>query len=118
MNAILEPWYQKWGRKRGKKYMDDIGISMSRADKAIHIEMVHDLFHILTTHGLHLKLSKSVLFTTTNGLPWSMNIQGWRHSGPCKSCGAQRISSGPPQPQTSTRIPGMCRIPSHVLQKL
>jgi hypothetical protein len=60
MNAILEPWYQKWGRKHGKNYMDNIGIGMTQADKAIHIEMVHDLFHILATHGLHLKLSKSV----------------------------------------------------------
>jgi hypothetical protein len=60
MNAILEPWYQKWGCKCGKNYMDDIGISMPLADKAIHIEMVHDLFNILATHGLHLKLSKSI----------------------------------------------------------
>jgi hypothetical protein len=60
MNAILEPWYQKWGRKREKNYMDDIGISTSLADKATHIEMVHDLFNILATHGLHLKLSKSI----------------------------------------------------------
>jgi hypothetical protein len=60
MNVILEPWYQKWGRKRGKNYMDDIGIGMPCADKAIHIEMVHDLFYILAAHGLHLKLSKSV----------------------------------------------------------
>src|SRR5205807_7680506 len=60
MNAILEPWYQKWGRKRGKNYMDDIGIGTPLAEKPIYIEMVHDLFYILATHGLHLKLSKSV----------------------------------------------------------
>jgi hypothetical protein len=40
--------------------MDDIRIGTPRADKAIHIEMVHDLFYILAAHGLHLKLSKSV----------------------------------------------------------
>jgi hypothetical protein len=40
--------------------MDDIGISMLLKDIAIHIEMIHDLFHILAAHGLHLKLSKSV----------------------------------------------------------
>jgi hypothetical protein len=60
MNAILEPWYQKWGRKRGKNYMDDIRIGTPLADKAIHIKMIHDLFNILATYGLHLKLSKSV----------------------------------------------------------
>ena len=41
-------------------YMDDIGIGMTLADKAIYIEMVHDLFNILAAHGLHLKLSKSI----------------------------------------------------------
>jgi hypothetical protein len=60
MNAILKPWYQKWGHKCGKNYMDDIGIGTSLAEKPIHIEMVHDLFYILAAHGLHLKLSKSV----------------------------------------------------------
>src|SRR5437588_1622036 len=59
MNAILEPWYQKWGQKRGKNYMDNIGIGTPLAEKPIHIKMVHDLFHILAAHGLHLKLSKS-----------------------------------------------------------
>jgi hypothetical protein len=40
--------------------MDDIGIGTPLAEKAIHIEMIYDLFHILATHGLHLKLSKSI----------------------------------------------------------
>jgi hypothetical protein len=40
--------------------MDNIGIGTPLKDTTIHIEMVHDLFYILTTHGLHLKLSKSV----------------------------------------------------------
>jgi hypothetical protein len=60
MNAILEPWYQKWGHKCGKNYMDDIEIGTLLVDKAIHIKMIHDLFNILAAHGLHLKLSKSV----------------------------------------------------------
>ena len=59
MNAILEPWYQKWGRKRGKNYMDDIGIATKLAEIDIHIAMIHHLFQILKEHGLHLKLSKS-----------------------------------------------------------
>jgi hypothetical protein len=60
MNAILEPWYQKWGHKHGKNYMDDIRIGMLLVDKAIYIKIIHDLFNILAAHGLHLKLSKSV----------------------------------------------------------
>jgi hypothetical protein len=60
MNVILEPWYQKWGCKHGKNYMDDIGIGTPLAEKSIHIEMVHDLFYILAAHGLHLKLSKFI----------------------------------------------------------
>ena len=54
MNAILEPWYQKWGRKKGKNYMDDIGIATLLVDIHIHISMVHDLFCILaiTVHEL------------------------------------------------------------------
>jgi hypothetical protein len=60
MNAILEPWYKKYGRKKGKNYMDDIAIATLISEMALHIAMVHDLFHILAAHGLHLKLSKSV----------------------------------------------------------
>ena len=26
MNHILEPWYKKYRQKKGKNYMDDIGI--------------------------------------------------------------------------------------------
>jgi hypothetical protein len=40
--------------------MDDIGIGTLLKDIVKHIEMVHDLFTILATYGLHLKLSKSV----------------------------------------------------------
>jgi hypothetical protein len=60
MNIILEPWYQKWGCKEEKNYMDNIGIRTLLKDIVKHIAMVHNLFYILATHGLHLKLSKSV----------------------------------------------------------
>ena len=40
--------------------MDDIGIAMLRSEEELHLQMIHDLFQILTAHGLHLKLSKSV----------------------------------------------------------
>jgi hypothetical protein len=40
--------------------MDDIAIATLLKDQTKHIVMVHDLFHILAAHGLHLKLSKSV----------------------------------------------------------
>jgi hypothetical protein len=60
MNAILEPWYKKYGQKRGKNYMDNIAIATLICDMVLHIEMVHDLFSILAAHGLHLKLSKLV----------------------------------------------------------
>jgi hypothetical protein len=59
MNHILEPWYIKYGRKKGKNYMDDIGIATLSSEHNLHIAMIHDLFDILTEHGLHLKLSKS-----------------------------------------------------------
>ena len=60
MNAILEPWYKKHGRKKGKNYMDDIAIGTLYKELDLHIEMIIDLFEILAAHGLHLKLSKSV----------------------------------------------------------
>jgi hypothetical protein len=60
MNAILEPWYQKWGRKEGKNYMDNIGIRTLCKDIDQHIAMIINLFYILAAHGLHLKLSKSI----------------------------------------------------------
>jgi hypothetical protein len=60
MNAILEPWYQKWGCKCRKNYMDNIGIGTLLADKAIYNKIIHDLFNILAAYGLHLKLSKSI----------------------------------------------------------
>jgi hypothetical protein len=59
MNHILEPWYVKYGQKKGKNYMDDIGIATLSSERDLHIAMIHDLFDILTEHGLHLKLSKS-----------------------------------------------------------
>src|SRR5579863_8386561 len=60
MNAILEPWYKKYGWKKGKNYMDDIGIGTKLLEWALHLAMIHDLFDILVAHGLHLKLSKSI----------------------------------------------------------
>ena len=60
MNTILEPWYKKHGQKKGKNYMDDITIGTLYKELDLHIEMVIDLFEILTAHGLYLKLSKSV----------------------------------------------------------
>jgi hypothetical protein len=60
MNAILEPWYKKYGQKKGKNYMDDITIAALTTETALHIAMVHNLFLILATHRLHLKLLKSV----------------------------------------------------------
>ena len=60
MNATLEPWYQKYGRKKGKNYMDDIAIATLLTEIDLHIAMVDNLFNILAAHGLHLKLSKSV----------------------------------------------------------
>ena len=60
MNTILEPWYKKHGRRKGKNYMDDIAIGTLYRELDLHIEMIIDLFEILAAHGLHLKLSKSV----------------------------------------------------------
>jgi hypothetical protein len=59
MHHILEPWYKKWGRRKGKNYMDDIGITIKLSKLDNHIRMIHDLFDILAEHSLHLKLSKS-----------------------------------------------------------
>ena len=59
MNAILKPWYKKYGQEDGQNYMDNIGIGTSLKDIKKHLAMVHDLFDILVAHGLHLKLSKS-----------------------------------------------------------
>jgi hypothetical protein len=60
INHILEPWYQKYGRKKGKHYMDDIGIATLASEAELHIAMTNDLFDILAEHRLHLKLSKSI----------------------------------------------------------
>ena len=40
MNAILEPWYKKYGREDGQNYMDDIGIGTSLKDIKKHLAMV------------------------------------------------------------------------------
>ena len=54
--------------------MDDIGITTLLVDIHIHITMIYDLFWILSAHGLHLKLSKSVF------LQLQMNFLGVRIS--------------------------------------
>ena len=59
MNHILEPLYKKYGRKKIKNYMDDIGIATLLKDLDLHIAIIHDLFDVLAEYGLHLKLSKS-----------------------------------------------------------
>ena len=59
MNAILEPWYKKYGREDRQNYMDDIGIGTTLKDKEKHLAIIHNLFDILVAHRLHLKLSKS-----------------------------------------------------------
>ena len=59
MNHILEPLYKKYGRKKIKNYMDDIGIAALLKDLDLHIAIIYDLFDVLAEHGLHLKLSKS-----------------------------------------------------------
>jgi len=67
MNGILEELYKHFKRKGihnireiFKNYMDDCGIGTLLKDLALHIEIIHFLFDLLTKHGLHLKLSKSV----------------------------------------------------------
>jgi len=67
MNGILEELYKHFERKGihnireiFKNYMDDCGIGTLLKDLALHIEIIHFLFDLLTKHGLHLKLSKSV----------------------------------------------------------
>ena len=47
MNAALEPWYQKYGRKKGKNYMNNIAIATLLTEIDLHIAMVDDLFDIL-----------------------------------------------------------------------
>jgi len=43
-----------------QNYMDDCGLGTLLKDIVLHIEIIHFLFDLLTRHGLHLKLSKSV----------------------------------------------------------
>ena len=40
--------------------MDDFGLGTLLKDIDLYIEMIHFLFNLLTKHGLHLKLSKSI----------------------------------------------------------
>ena len=36
INYILEPWYKKFGQKKGKNYMDDIGIGTKLSEWKLH----------------------------------------------------------------------------------
>jgi len=40
--------------------MDNCGIGTLLKDFKLHVEIIHFLFNLLTHHGLHLKLSKSI----------------------------------------------------------
>ena len=60
---IMEEFCQKFGeigRRYLKNYMDNFGLGMLLKYINLHIEMIHFLFDLLTKHGLHLKLSKSI----------------------------------------------------------
>ena len=60
---IIEEFCQKFGemgRRCLKNYMDDFGLGTLLKGINLHIEMIHFLFDLLTKHGLHLKLSKSI----------------------------------------------------------
>jgi len=67
MNGILEELYEHFEKKGVSEiqqilqnYMDDCGIGTLLKDIDLHIDIIHFLFDLLTRHGLHLKLSKSV----------------------------------------------------------
>ena len=67
MNSILEELYEYFEKKGVleiwrilQNYMDNCGIGTLLKDLDLHIAIIHFLFNLLTHHGLHLKLSKSV----------------------------------------------------------
>jgi len=67
MNSILEELYEYFEKKGVleiwhilQNYMDDCGIGTLLKDLNLHIAIIYFLFNLLTCHGLHLKLSKSV----------------------------------------------------------
>jgi len=67
MNGILEELYKHFEQKGIhdirhiiQNYMDDCGLGTLLKDIALHVEIIHFLFNLLTHHGLHLKLSKLV----------------------------------------------------------
>ena len=67
MNGIFEELYEYFEKKGVleiwrilQNYMDNCGIGTLLKDLDLHIAIIHFLFNLLTRHGLHLKLSKSV----------------------------------------------------------
>jgi len=67
MNGILEELYEHFEKKGVleiqrilQNYMDDCRIGTLLKDFNLHVDIIHFLFDLLTHHGLHLKLSKSV----------------------------------------------------------
>jgi hypothetical protein len=108
INYILEPWYQKYGRKKGKNYMDDIGIATLVSERDLHIAMTNDLFNILAEHGLHLKLSKSIFMQP------HMDQQGWGHYRPSKNRRHHRMARRNHYRQRSTHSTRRYRLPPNV----
>ena len=67
MNGILEELYKHFKAKGVhniwwmlQNYMDNCGLRTLLKHLKLHIEIIHYLFNLLTCHGLHLKLSKSI----------------------------------------------------------
>ena len=104
MNYILEPWYKKHGRKKGKNYMDDIGIATKLSEWALHEEMIDDLFDILAEHGLHLKLSKSVFMQN------QMDFLGVHINKDGVTIDPAKIAGITEWPEEITTVKGICAI--------
>ena len=68
MNAILEPWYKKHGRKKGKNYMNDIAIGTLLKELDLHIEMIIVLCILYCFIVQRRRLSTNVCGSTTRHL--------------------------------------------------
>jgi hypothetical protein len=100
----LEPWYQKYGHKKGKNYMDDIGIATLASERDLHIAMTNDLFDILAEHGLHLKLSKSIFIQP------HMDFLGMRISKDGVTIDPAKIAGITEWPEEITTVKGVCAV--------